>query len=249
MLDIAIDAAKQAGELALKYFKTQPKVTYKPDKSPVTRTDIEAEKLIRKIISKNFPDHGIIGEELPPLNPKAMYQWTVDPIDGTRDFIRGIPYWAVFIALLKENRPVAAVAYLPAMDKIITAEKDQGTFINTKRTKVSNTKKLSLTYMSFGSIKRFQKTKYLDGFLNLTETVSAPRSYGNLGLLFLLEGKIDVLLESQGGVYDFAAPALLVEEAGGKFSDFTGKFSLKSGNAVLSNRLLHNQVLKLLNEK
>src|SRR3989344_4652305 len=106
MIDVAINAAKAGGELALRYFKNQPKVSYKPDNSPVTKADIEVEKLIRKIISKKFPDHGIIGEELPPVNPKAKYQWIIDPIDGTRDFIRQIPYWAVYIALLENQKPI-----------------------------------------------------------------------------------------------------------------------------------------------
>ncbi len=130
MIDVAIDAVKQAGELALKYFKTQPKVTYKADKSPVTKADIEAEKLIRGIIHRKFPDHGIIGEELPPVNVGARYQWVIDPIDGTRDFIRQIPYWAVFISVLHNNNPVVSVVYLPAIGKIITAEKSKGTYLN-----------------------------------------------------------------------------------------------------------------------
>ena len=88
MINTAIEAAQKAGQLAYRYFKSQPKVTYKPDNSPVTRADVEAEKLIRKIITKKFPDHGIIGEELPPVNPNSRFQWVIDPIDGTRDFIR-----------------------------------------------------------------------------------------------------------------------------------------------------------------
>src|SRR3989344_1639815 len=118
MLDVAIDAAKQAGEIALRYFKTQPKVSYKADKSPVTRADIEAEKLIRKIISKKFPDHGIIGEELPPVNPKARYQWVIDPIDGTRDFIHQIPHWAVYIAVLEKDKPIMSVIYFPTLSDL-----------------------------------------------------------------------------------------------------------------------------------
>src|SRR3990167_5005293 len=135
MLDVAIDAAKKGGELALRYFKTQPKVSYKPDNSPVTEADIEVEKLIRNILAKNFPDHGIIGEELPPINPKAKYQWVIDPIDGTRDFIRSIPNWAVYIALLKDNQPISSVIFFPTMETLITAEKNKGTYLNARRAK------------------------------------------------------------------------------------------------------------------
>jgi len=249
MLNIAIDAAKQGGELALKYFKSPPKTRYKADKSPVTVADIEVEKLIRKLINKNFPDHGIIGEELPPANPKSKYQWVIDPIDGTRDFIRQIPYWAVFICVLNNNEPVVSVVYLPAIGKIMIAQKGKGTYINGNRKKVSKTKDLKSAYISFGSMKRFEAYNKFRIFSDTIPKVSAARSYGNLGLQFLLEGKIDAMIEAFGGMYDFAAPSLLTEEAGGKFTDFSGKFSLTSGNAILSNGILHSQVLKLLNEK
>ena len=101
MLDVAIDAAKQAGQLALKQNKHLPKVSYKEDNSPVTKADIEAEKLIRKIITNNYPNHGIIGEELPTTNPKAKYKWLIDPIDGTSDYVRQIPFWATMIGILE----------------------------------------------------------------------------------------------------------------------------------------------------
>src|SRR4030042_1336109 len=113
MIDVAIEAAKAAGELAYRYFKTQPKVSYKPDKSPVTKADIEAEKLIRKIISKNFPDHGFIGEELGQTNPNARFKWVIDPIDGTKQFVRGIPFWATLLALLENGKPILGVVYSP----------------------------------------------------------------------------------------------------------------------------------------
>ncbi len=248
MLDVAIDAAKQAGELALKYFKTQPKVTYKADKSPVTRADIEAEKLIRKIISKNFPDHGIIGEELPPVNPKAKYQWVIDPIDGTRDFIRRIPNWAVYIALLKDKQPISSVIFFPTMGTLITGEKNKGTYLNGRRARVSKTKDLEKAYISIGGLKRFSQMDKLKTLTKLFQSVSAIRSYADLGLIYLLEGKIDVAIEPYGFIHDYAPEALIVEEAGGKFSDFEGNFSLVSLSAVKSNGLLHSQVIRLLNQ-
>src|SRR3989344_2215493 len=119
MLDVAIDAAKQAGDLALKYFNNQPKVTYKADKSPVTRADIEAEKLIRKILAKNFPDHGIQGEELSPVNPKARYQWVIDPIDGTKSFVRHLPFWSTLLALLENGKPIIGISYSPCDTEVL----------------------------------------------------------------------------------------------------------------------------------
>jgi len=253
MIDVAIDAAKQAGELALRYFKTQNsaswRISYKANSSPVTRADIEAEKLIRKIISKKFPDHGIIGEELPPVNPKAKHQWVIDPIDGTRDFIRNIPNWAVYVALLKDKRPISSVIFFPTMGTLITAEKNKGTFLNGKRTKVSKTKDLEKAYVSVGGLKKFSQMDNSKTLTKIFQSVSATRSYADLGLIYLLEGKIDVAIEPYGFIHDYAPEALLVEEAGGKFTDFKGNFSLTSLTAVKSNGLLHSQVLKLLNEQ
>src|SRR4030042_4084238 len=116
MIGVAIETAKAAGDLAYRYFKTQTaswRITYKPDKSPVTKADIEAEKLIRKIISKKFPDHGIVGEEMEETNPNARFKWIIDPIDGTKQFVRGIPFWATLLALLENGKPILGVVYSP----------------------------------------------------------------------------------------------------------------------------------------
>lgn len=248
MLNVAIDAATKAGDLTLKYFKDQPKVLYKADKSPVTKADIEAEKLIRDIISRKFPTHGIIGEELPPVNTEAKYKWVIDPIDGTRDFIRGIPNWAVYIALLKENQPIISVIFFPTMKTLVTAEKNKGTYINNKKAQVSKTKNLEDAYVSVGGLKRFSQMDNSKTLTKIFQNVSATRSYVDLGLIYLLEGKIDIAIEPYGMIHDYAPEALIVEEAGGRFSDFKGDFSLTSLTAVKSNGLLHNQVLKLLND-
>lgn len=249
MINVAIDAAKQAGELALRYFKSQPKVSYKSDNSPVTRADIEAEKLIRRIISRKFPNHGIIGEELPPVNPKAKYQWVIDPIDGTRDFIRGIPYWAILIGLLEDNKPIIGISYFPQLEDLLAAQKDKGAFWNGKKLKVSKTKLIENAYVSVGTMKRLQQQNRMEIIKKIAKNTSTVRSYANLGYLLMLEGKIDIILEPYAGVWDLAALAVIVEEAGGKFSDFSGNHSLTSFNGVFTNGLLHSQVLKLLNTK
>src|SRR3989344_978183 len=172
MLNVAIDAAKQAGELALKYFKSQSaswRITYKADKSPVTKADIEAEKLIRKIISHNFPDHGIIGEELPPVNPKAKYQWVIDPIDGTRSFIRGIPQWCVLVSVMKDNKPIIGVSYYPNQNVLFTAQKSKGTFFNGKRTSVSKIKNLEEASISYYNVKHFARLKKIQNLVELCQ--------------------------------------------------------------------------------
>ena len=248
MLDVAIDAARQGGELALKYFKTQPKVSYKADKSPVTRADIEAEKLIRKIITKKFPDHGIIGEELPPVNPKAKYQWVIDPIDGTRDFIRGIPFWNTFLAVLKDKKPIIGIIFTATYDELFVAQHGKGTYLNNKKTKVSKISDLKLACISHGPISVFKKKGKLKGLVKICDIVKHRRGFGSIGLNLLLKDQVDIFMEPGGGTHDFAAPSILIEEAGGNFSDFSGKSSLTSGCFVATNGILHDQVIRLLNQ-
>lgn len=248
MLDVAVNAARKGGELALKYFKSQPKVSYKPDKSPVTRADIEAEKLIRKIISQKFPDHGIMGEELPSVNPKAKYQWVIDPIDGTKSFIRGMPFWSTLLALLENGRPIIGISFSPADNGIYTAEKGKGTFLNGKRQRVSKISGLKNAYLAHGSIDAFENKNMLEGFMKLYRAAGSHRGFGDsFAYHLLIKGNVDIMVEAKDKVHDIAAPALLVQEAGGRFSDFSGKFSLTSDCGVATNGILHSQVLKLLN--
>lgn len=249
MLDVAIQAAKAATKITLKYFKNQPKVSYKPDKSPVTIADKTAEKLIRHIIAQKFPDHGIIGEELEPTNPKARYQWIIDPIDGTRDFIRGMKLWSTFIAVADQRKVIAAVAYYPTTEEMFTAELGKGTRLNGKKIKVSKINNLDIAYMSHGQITRFETNGFFDNFMKVARIVNSKRNFGSYSLAQLLNGHVDIYLEPGGGVWDFAAPSLLVTEAGGKFTDFAGRNKIDSGNAILTNGLLHSKVLNLFNKK
>lgn len=248
MIDIAIEAAKAGGKLALKYFENTLKVQYKKDLSPVTQADVSVEKLIRNILSSKFPDHGFIGEELPAKNPNNKFVWIVDPIDGTRDYIRKIPNWSVMIALLQNGQPIIGVIYLPVLKTLITAQKNKGTFLNGERAKVSQVKNLKQAYISFGTLKRFAQENQMKVLSKLSQICASPRCYGNLGLIYLLEGKVDILLDAYGGIHDFAPASIIVEEAGGKFTDWDGNFKLDSYNGLFTNSLLHNQILKILNE-
>lgn len=248
MIDVAIEAARQAGALAYRYFKTQStRVTYKPDNSPVTKADIEAEKLIRKIIIKKFPDHGIIGEELPAVNPDAKFKWIIDPIDGTKEFVRGIKTWSVLLALLENTKPVIGVAYYPYSDEIFVAQKGKGALLNGKKTEVSKVKDLKVSAISHGSVNRFQRLNKLSSLAKICATVQSRRSLSTLGYNLLWKGQVDVVLEPGGGIQDFAAPSIITKEAGGKFTDFDGRESITSGTGILSNGLIHNKVLKILN--
>ena len=250
MIDVAIDAARAAGDLAKTYYGKSKNVRYKGDNSPVTKADIEAERLIRQIITKNFPGHGIIGEELDNVNPNSAFQWTIDPVDGTKQFIRSIPYWATLLALLKGGKPILGISYMPSTGEIAIAEKGKGTYLNGKKCKVSKISNLKSAYMCHSSIEYFDKKGKMKGFLKLEKTVYAARGYAEtLGYHLLIQGKIEMMLEARDQIWDIAAPAILTEEAGGKFTDFSGKFSITSQEAVATNGILHNDVIKMLNSR
>lgn len=247
MIDVAIDAAQKGGQLALSYFTKVKNVSYKADNSPVTIADKNTEKLIREIISKKFPDHGIIGEELPPVNPKAKYQWVIDPIDGTSSYVRGLPFWSTFVALLKKNEPIIGVVYSPSVDELFTAQRGKGLFFNNKKIMLSKISQLNLAGITHGSLNRFTTKGKLDGLAKICGKVQSKDSVGSHNLNLVLKGQAEVQLEAEGKIWDFAAPSILVEEGGGRYSDFDGKKSLTSGSCLLTNGLLHDQVLKLLN--
>ncbi|HSX19205.1 MAG TPA: inositol monophosphatase [Candidatus Saccharimonadales bacterium] len=247
MINVAIDAAKQGGQLAYSYFKKNIKVSYKADNSPVTIADQSTEKLIRSIISKNFPDHGIIGEELPPTNPKAKYQWIIDPIDGTKDFLRQTPFWATLIALLEDGKPQIGVIYYPYSNELFSAQKNKGAYLNGKQVHVSKISKLSDSYISLDTLKYFKRHTKTENVLELMEKIYSQRGMGTFSYNLLLKGNIDAFISAHGFIHDYAAGVVLIEEAGGKFSNFKGEFSLISDNAVYSNGILHDEVLSILN--
>ncbi len=249
MLDVAVDAAKQAARLTYGYFKKQPKVSYKSDNSPVTLADIEAEKLIKKIIAKKFPDHGFIGEEFGNEKPNAKYQWVIDPIDGTRDFSRQTPFWCNLIAVLENGKPIIGVILYPAFNELFTAQKNKGTYLNGKKSHVSTVSNFERSYLLHTQPHHFEARHKMPEFVKMCKIVHTTRNIGSYSYSLLLKGHADVYVAGHGAIYDFAAPSIVVEEAGGKFSDFDGKFKLDSDTAIFSNGRLHQRVINIINNE
>lgn len=250
MLDVAQDAAKAAGKIALAYFSKTQKIEYKSDNSPVTIADREAEKAARAVIAKKFPDHGIIGEELGITKSSSKYQWTIDPIDGTKSYVRGLPFWSVLIALLEENQPILGVSFAPALSEMLLAKKGGGTYLNGKKTHVSKVSNIKQSYLSHGSLKAFEEKSRVKNLLNVIRSTNSHRgSPDTYAYHLLIKGNIDILIEARDKIHDIAAPALLVEEAGGKFTNFEGKFSITDDCAFATNGILHKEALKIFNTR
>ena len=250
VLQVAVEAARAAGDVALKYFRRGVEVTLKADRSPVTQADREAEQVIVELLGRAFPTHGFLGEELGARGSKDV-RWIVDPIDGTRNFVRGIPNWAVLIALEERGEITAGVILNPVSGELWTARKGQGAFLGGERlrvSEVSSLEKATLVHASLGPVRR---GGHWDGFLRLVDATDRQRGFGDfMCYTVLAEGKAEISVEAPDlKPWDLAPVKLLVEEAGGRFTDFAGAPSIYSGTALASNGRLHDAALALVNRR
>ncbi len=245
-LETAITAARAAGEVALRYFRTALVVERKADHSPVTVADRECERRIVEVLSGAFPDYGVVGEEF-GTRPGAGARWIVDPIDGTKSFIRGIPYFATLIGLEEEGEITLGVIYAPAVDDLLYARKGEGAFDRSGRIHVSERRTLAESMMVFGGLNVLRQTGHWPALEKLVEVTARQRGYGDyFGHTFVARGQAEVMLEVDLKPWDMAALKIIVEEAGGRFTDFRGVPTIYNGSAVASNGLVHDQVLDIL---
>lgn len=247
ILNAAIAAARAAGALALQYFRTNLTVETKADHTPVTRADRECEARIVEILSARFPDYGFLGEELGECQGRINARWIIDPIDGTKNFIRGIPFFATLIALEEEGEVTAGVMRAPAINDLLYARKGQGAFANGRQIHVSAITDLRDAMLIHGGLKDLKVRPCWQPFLRLVDTTARQRGFGDaLGHSIVICGQAEVALEPEIKPWDVAATKIIVTEAGGRFSDFAGSPSIYTGSAVISNGHVHDQVLNLL---
>jgi|SRR3989344_1718559 len=247
-LEIAIKAALEAGKILEKYFETEILKEFKEDTSIVTLADRESEEIIKKIISKAFPSHSILGEETGMTENKSDYVWHVDPVDGTRNFANGIPLFAVSIALAYKNEVIAGVVYNPATRSIFYAEKGKGAYLNDKKINVSKDNREHAIVTACSSQKDADKTlnKELLYFFpkNLVRTV---RDLGctALELAYVARGGLEANVQLGLSTYDFAVGTLLVQEAGGKITKLDGSpWKFPESYFIVSNGVFHDQLVE-----
>lgn len=247
-LVIAIDASNAAAKLIRSYFKGNFNVDIKKDMTPVTEVDIKAENTIKEIILNAFPDYGFYGEETCRENKNSEYTWLVDPIDGTKGFVRGYPFFSTQIALMHHDEIILGVSNAPIFDEIIFAEKGKGAWMNNKQMHISNTKDIVSSTISTGNLKTIAQS---ENWMNLGKIVSKAdriRGYGDFYHYHLLaSGKIDVVIESDVNILDVAALSLIIEESGGVFTDFQGESpNLDTTSVIASNPILYSYIKKEL---
>jgi histidinol-phosphatase len=240
-LQAALDAAQAAAELIRGLYQKNLAVRTKEDQSPVTEADVRAEETIRAVLSERFPTYGFYGEETGKHSASAESVWLVDPIDGTKSFVRECPFFSTQIALMRAGRPVLGVSSAPAYGELAWAEQGSGAYLNDRPIHVSAVAELSSAIVSTGNLKTMTRSAQWDRLGALIRRVSRIRGYGDFVHYHLLaRGSLDVVIESDVNILDIAALTVIVREAGGTFTDLAGKdVTLDTTTVLATNGRLH----------
>ena len=246
-LDAVTEVARLAGDVALRHFQRGVAVEWKSDGSPVTIADRKAEQAAREWIDRRYPDHGILGEEQGETRSGAKYRWIVDPIDGTKTFVRGVPLWGTLVAIATGDTIVAGAAYFPAVGELIAAAPNEGCWSDGTRCRVSSVASLAdATVLT--TDERFRKTpQHVDGWRALAANSAVARSWGDCyGYLLVATGRAEVMVDGIVGPWDTAALFPIITEAGGVFTDWNGRATGFGGSAIATNAALDNEARTLL---
>ena len=246
-LNTALAAARAAAGISRRYFAGNFEVRTKADRTPVTQADVECEQAIRRIILDRFPGHGFLGEETGRSGGDADL-WLVDPIDGTKAFVRGYPLFSTQIALMREGRLVLGVSSGALFDELAWAQSGHGAALNGEPLRVSDVREVRHAALSTGNLKTLAASSGWSRFGEIVAAVDRIRGYGDFYQYHLLAaGKIDAVIESDVGILDIAALAVIVEEAGGVFTDLEGRpVGLETTSVLAANPALHAELLERL---
>lgn len=249
-LETAIGATKLAANLALTFYN-QPVISFHNkgiDKDPVTEADIACEKLIKDTILQKFPNAQFMAEESGgELNHNEL--WVVDPIDGTQNFVRHVPFWGPLIAFVKDSQPVVGVSYLPLLGELLYASLGSGSYCNDERITVSTVNTIRESFFNHSSLKHI--VNRLPGFLELAKEAWRVRGFGDsYGFHLLALGKSESMIDGHMSPWDMAARKIIIEEAGAKVTNFNGeKWSFSDDNCIATNGIIHDEVLRILHKE
>ncbi len=250
-LEIARKAAREGARAALKYYQAGVKVDLKEDRTPVTIADREAENVMISVIRGAFSDHGFFGEETGRSGDPGDFTWIIDPIDGTKNFIDGIPVWGNLIALMHRGEIVLGMSYVPLPDEILWAEKGQGAYLNGEPVHVSSHDRVGQCMLSFGSWQPFEQNGWGGGLISLIRDCRRHRAFGDLWPYHLLAcGKLDIVIEASIKAVDVAPFVCILAEAGGQVSQIDGSaFDLRVSSFAATNGRVHERVPAYFSEK
>lgn len=252
-LALALELADAADAITLDRFEASDlKVKSKPDMTPVSDADVAVEEVLRERLAEARPGDSIVGEEFGGETAFEGRQWVIDPIDGTKNFVRGVPVWATLISLLVDGQPVLGVVSAPALARRWYAAQGSGawrTFSkgSLKRLEVSHVGELADASLAMSSLEGWKARGLQENFIALTERTWRLRGYGDFfGYCLVAEGAVDIAAEPEVSVWDLAALSVLVTEAGGTFSSLNGEPGPHGGDAIATNGLLHDAARKVI---
>jgi histidinol phosphatase-like enzyme (inositol monophosphatase family) len=238
---------RASSEIIETYFRTKVSVESKSDDSPVTIADKKAEEVMRELISKHFPDHGIVGEEFGESNKDAEYTWILDPIDGTKSFICGAYSFGTLIGLLKNGQPILGVYHHPILNDFLIGD-NQETRINGEKTFVRNCDELNQAVLLTTDHLNIEKYQNIEKFNQLIKKVKLYRNWGDCyGYYLLTTGYADIMIDPIMSAWDILPLIPIIKGAGGVITDYQGNDPVKGKSAVAASSVIHSEIISLLN--
>ena len=245
--EFAADLAWQAGKLTLRYFQTGLVPEMKADDTPVTLADRESERLMRCLIEAAYPNHSILGEEEGETRPRATYKWILDPIDGTKSFVRGVPLYAVLVGLERAGEMIAGVINCPAVGDFLVAAQGLGCYWNGRQTHVSKIATLReslLLTTDSGAMDTYGRN---EPYRRLLAASAMQRTWSDAyGYVLVATGRAEVMLDPQMSVWDCGALLPVIREAGGTFTDWKGNPTIYGAEAIGTNGHVYDEVMRLV---
>ena len=247
LLEFAQEAAWQAGKITLSYFGTGIVPELKSDQSPVTIADRQSEQRLRAMIEARFPDHAILGEEYGETRHGAEYRWILDPIDGTKSFVQGVPLYGVLVGLEHQGVPILGVCNLPALNEMVAAASGLGCTLNGRRVRTSTVNDLSTAIMLATDVASFAENDRDDVYYELEGATRYMRTWGDCyGHILVATGRAEMMLDPVMNVWDCAALLPILQEAGGTFTDWDGNPTIHGPNAISTNGVLYDDIMALV---
>jgi histidinol-phosphatase len=252
-LQLALGAAREAGQLTLNYFcRSDLAVELKQDATPVTIADRQAEQLLRERIGEKFPQDGILGEEFPEQSGTSGFRWILDPIDGTKSFVRGVPLYGTLIGVEYQSRSVLGVIHIPGLDECVYASAGGGAWYERgsaapTRARVSDRTQLSESLFCTSDATAYRALGRQAALERLEAAAQLSRSWGDCyGYLLVATGRAELMVDPVMSVWDAAALQPILEEAGGTFTDWKGQATIHSGEGIATNGKVLAEVLSLV---
>jgi histidinol phosphatase-like enzyme (inositol monophosphatase family) len=243
----AAELAKLTGDIAIKHYRSNLKIEWKADGSPVTMADREAETAAREWVNKYFPEDGLLGEEFGEDRPGAKRRWIIDPIDGTKTFVRGTPLWGSLVALCEGEQVLAGAAYFPAVAELIAAAPGAGCWWNGTRCNVSSVDTMSRAMVLITDDRCRERPEFRASYDRVAEAAAISRTWGDcFGYLLVATGRAEAMFDSVMSPWDAAALQPIIEEAGGVFTDWSGRATAFGDSSVATNAALATTIRGIL---